>query len=87
MNALPPSLSDVRKIYFIAEDATGPFRRVVQLLLMNGRLISFEEPKDWDRLIQWLYDFDILLARRIESLLEEKEERNFEVLVFSRDQD
>jgi hypothetical protein len=85
MNNLPESFSDVQRIYFIAEDATGPFRRVVQLRLTNGKAISFEGEKACEKLVRWLYDWDIAIAQQAETLLNEKEERTLELLLFRRE--
>ena len=85
MNKTPDSFSDVQKIYFIAEDATGPFRRVVRLRLNDGQSISFEGKPACERLVRWLYDYDLTIAKQIESLLNEKEKRNLELLLFKRE--
>ena len=85
MNNLPESFSDVQRIYFIAEDATGPFRRVTQLLLTNGQILSFEGEKACEKLVRWLYDNNIVIGQQVETLLNEKEERNLELLLFRKE--
>jgi hypothetical protein len=85
MNPMPEDLANVRKIYFIADDAIGPFRRVVQLLLSDGKIHSFEEKIACDKFIRWLYDHNIEAAKRLESLLNDKDKRNLEVVVFRND--
>ena len=85
MNLLPQNLTTVTKIYFIAEDATGPFRRVVQLVLLSGNILSFEEKHECAQLIRWLYDQNIMLATKLENLLNEKDEHHLEILVFKNE--
>jgi hypothetical protein len=82
MNPLPKDLAAVRKIYFIAEDATGPFRRVVQFLMGDGKIISFEGKTASKELIRWLYDHNIDVAKRLEALFSNKDEQSLEVVVF-----
>lgn len=85
MNFCPQNLTAVSKIYFIAEDATGPFRRVVQIVLLNGNILSFEEKGECAQLIRWLYDQNIMLATKLENFLNEKDERHLEILVFKNE--
>jgi hypothetical protein len=85
MNKTPDSFSDVQRIYFIAEDATGPFRMVVRLRLKNGQSVSFEGKSACEKLVRWLYDYDLAIAKQIESLLNEREKRNLELLLFRRE--
>jgi hypothetical protein len=85
MKQLPENISEVQKIYFIAEDATGPFRRVIQLLLCDKQILSFENKQECDLLIAWLYDENVKVASTLEMLLKDKDRQNMEVLVYNKD--
>ena len=60
-------------------------RTVVRLRLNNGQSVSFEGKPACEKLVRWLYDYDLAIAKQIESLLNEKEKRNLELLLFRRE--
>jgi hypothetical protein len=84
MNRIPETFSEVNEIFFIADDATGPFSRAVQWVGRNGDVVTIEGQRALEEFVRWLVQHHPASAEEIKSLLTDPDERNLEVLVYSK---
>lgn len=85
MTVPPTDYDAIYRIYFIAEDATGPHRRVIKVRLFDGVILSFETDEECAGLLRWLSDHNRQAVTELEALLHEAKQRNVEVVVWSNE--
>jgi hypothetical protein len=84
MSKLPIAFTEIREIFFIADDATGPFIRVIQFVQTDGQVVTVEGRQATDDFVHWLNAQNPDAARHLEVLLNEADKRNLEVLIYRK---
>ena len=84
MNPLPNAFADVREIFFIADDATGPFTRVIQYVRTDGTIVTIEDKLGASAFVRWLSDRLPESAAQLDALLRDPDEQNIEMLIYRK---